>query len=122
MKFGLCKETSLFAVFYQVQNRIGAKSAVGFDITAACSGFVVSLNTAAQFIKSGAYNNVLVIGADALSRVVNWKDRCESDDHITFTRHVVCAANNCSTSADQEKGSLIRNTYPLNAELWIILP
>lgn len=65
-----------------MQNRIGAKNAVGFDITAACSGFVVSLNTAAQFIKSGAYNNVLVVGGDALSRVIDWKDRSESTSRI----------------------------------------
>ena len=49
---------------------------MAFDITAACSGFVVALVTAAQFIRTGLYRNVLVIGGDALSRFVDWRDRC----------------------------------------------
>lgn len=61
----------------QVQQIIGAKKAIAFDLTAACSGFVVGLVTAAQFIRTGAYSNILVIGADALSRYVDWRDRGE---------------------------------------------
>ena len=60
----------------QVQKILGAKQAMAFDITAACSGFVVALVTAAQFIRTGLYRNVLVIGGDALSRFVDWRDRC----------------------------------------------
>jgi 3-oxoacyl-[acyl-carrier-protein] synthase-3 len=48
---------------------------VAFDLTAACSGFVFGLVTAAQFIRAGAYQNILLIGADALSRWVDWSDR-----------------------------------------------
>ena len=59
----------------QVQAAIGAKKAVAFDLTAACSGFVVGLVTATQFIRTGTYKNVLVIGADALSRYTDWRDR-----------------------------------------------
>lgn len=59
----------------QVQAAIGARKAVAFDLTAACSGFVVGLVTAAQFIRTGTYKNVLVIGADALSRYTDWRDR-----------------------------------------------
>ena len=59
----------------QVQAIIGAKKALAFDLTAACSGFVVGLVTGAQFIRTGIYRNVLVIGADALSRYVDWRDR-----------------------------------------------
>lgn len=59
----------------QVQAAIGASNAVAFDLTAACSGFVVGLITTAQFIRTGAAKNVLVIGADALSRYVDWRDR-----------------------------------------------
>ncbi|PKU71437.1 3-oxoacyl-[acyl-carrier-protein] synthase 3 A, chloroplastic [Dendrobium catenatum] len=53
----------------------GCRNAWAFDITAACSGFVVGLITATRFIKGGGYKNILVIGADALSRYVDWKDR-----------------------------------------------
>ena len=59
----------------QVQHAIGATNAVAFDMTAACSGFVVGLITAAQFIRTGAASTVVVIGADALSRYVDWRDR-----------------------------------------------
>ncbi len=65
----------LFGSACQVQNIIGAKRAVAFDLTAACSGFVFALVTASQFIRQGVYRNVLVIGADVLSRWVNWEDR-----------------------------------------------
>ena len=59
----------------QVQATIGATNALAFDLTAACSGFVVGLVTGAQFIRTKAYSTVLVIGADALSRYVDWRDR-----------------------------------------------
>ena len=59
----------------QVQKALGAQYAIGFDITAACSGFVVALITAAQFIRTGARKNVVVVGADALSRYIDWNDR-----------------------------------------------
>jgi len=65
----------LFGSASQVQAKIGASKAVAFDITAACSGFIVGLSTAAQFIHSGAYQTILVIGADLLSRWVDWSDR-----------------------------------------------
>ncbi|KAK9801334.1 hypothetical protein WJX73_005537 [Symbiochloris irregularis] len=59
----------------QVQAEIGAKRSLAFDLTAACSGFVIGLVTATQFIRTGTYRNVLVIGADALSRYIDWRDR-----------------------------------------------
>ncbi len=65
----------LFGSACQVQRRIGAKRAVAFDLTAACSGFVFALVTASQFVRQGVYHNVLIIGADILSRWVNWEDR-----------------------------------------------
>lgn len=58
-----------------VQDRIGATQAGAYDMLAACSGFVYALYTAAQFIRTGAYQNVLVIGAETLTRFVNWQDR-----------------------------------------------
>ena len=60
----------------QVQALLGASRAVAFDLTAACSGFVLALVTGVQYIKTGTARNVLVIGADALSRYVDWRDRC----------------------------------------------
>nr|QUE29114.1 FabH [Erythrotrichia welwitschii] len=65
----------LFGSAGEIQYRIGAVNAAAFDITAACSGFTISLITAAQFINNGIYRTVLVIGADVLSKWVNWSDR-----------------------------------------------
>jgi 3-oxoacyl-[acyl-carrier-protein] synthase-3 len=58
-----------------VQDRIGAKKAWGFDLSAACSGFVFALITGAQFIESGAHQKVLVIGADKMSAITDYTDR-----------------------------------------------
>lgn len=58
-----------------VQTKIGADKAVCFDISAACSGFLFGVETARQFIASGTYKTVLVIGADKLSSIVDWTDR-----------------------------------------------
>jgi len=65
----------LFGSACQIQASLGATNAVAFDLTAACSGFVFGLVTAAQFIRTGVYRNVLLIGADVLSRWVDWSDR-----------------------------------------------
>jgi 3-oxoacyl-[acyl-carrier-protein] synthase III len=65
----------LFGTACRVQSELGAIKAVAFDLTAACSGFVFGLVTAAQYIKTGVYENVLLIGADILSRWVDWEDR-----------------------------------------------
>jgi len=58
-----------------VQDRLGAVKAGAFDLLAACSGFIFALNIATQFIRSGQAQNALVIGAETLSRLVNWQDR-----------------------------------------------
>lgn len=65
----------LFGSAAQVQAGLAASRAVAFDLTAACSGFIFALVTAAQYIRSGVYGTVLVIGADALSRWTDWEDR-----------------------------------------------
>lgn len=65
----------LFGSAAQVQAKIGATRAAAFDITAACSGFLVALVTAAQFVRTGVYGNILLIGADLLSRWTDWGDR-----------------------------------------------
>ena len=59
----------------QVQRKINACNAAAFDIAAACSGFIYGITIADQFIKSGFYRNVLIIGAETLSRFINWEDR-----------------------------------------------
>jgi 3-oxoacyl-[acyl-carrier-protein] synthase-3 len=58
-----------------VQDKLGANKAAAFDLAAGCTGFVYALVTGSQFIISGLYRNVLVIGAECLSRIVNWQDR-----------------------------------------------
>jgi 3-oxoacyl-[acyl-carrier-protein] synthase-3 len=58
-----------------LQQRLGIKSCVAFDIQAACSGSIFALNIADQYIKSGAANTILVIGSEICSRVVDWSDR-----------------------------------------------
>ena len=58
-----------------VAEQIGATRAAGFDVMAACSGFVFSLATATAYVRSGMYNNVLVIGVEVLSRFLDWTDR-----------------------------------------------
>ncbi len=58
-----------------IQAKIGAQKAFAFDVQAVCSGFVYALSVADNFIKSGQVKNALVIGADILSRIVDWKDR-----------------------------------------------
>jgi len=58
-----------------VQDRIGAKGAWGFDLVAACSGFIYGLTTAAHLVMSGAHKKVLVIGADTMSRILDYTDR-----------------------------------------------
>lgn len=58
-----------------VQDRLGAKGAWGFDLIAACAGLLYGLTTAAQMIASGSQKRVLVIGADTMSRIVDYEDR-----------------------------------------------
>ena len=58
-----------------VTDKIGAKNAFGFDIGAACSGFLYALDTGARFIESGRYKKVMVIGADKMSSIIDYTDR-----------------------------------------------
>ncbi|MGD1895600.1 MAG: beta-ketoacyl-ACP synthase III [Phormidesmis sp.] len=107
----------LFGSACQIQHEIGAARAVAFDITAACSGFVFSLVTAAQFIRTGAYQNIVVVGADLLSRLTDWSDRrtcvlfgdgagaivmqrCETGDRLlSFEMHSDGSKNDCLNAA-----------------------
>lgn len=58
-----------------VQNNIKAHNAAAFDISAACSGFLYALTTVDKYIRSGAVKKALVVGAEVLSRIVDWNDR-----------------------------------------------
>jgi 3-oxoacyl-[acyl-carrier-protein] synthase III len=58
-----------------IQHELAATNAVAFDISAACTGFIFALNNAYNFIKSGQFKNVLVIGVDLMSRFCDWSDR-----------------------------------------------
>lgn len=58
-----------------VQNKIGAVNAWGFDLSAACSGFLFALKTGASLIESGSYKKVLVVGADKMSAITDYTDR-----------------------------------------------
>lgn len=58
-----------------LQAKLGARGCPAFDVQAVCSGFIYALATADQFIRSGQYGNALVVGAEAYSRILDWKDR-----------------------------------------------
>jgi len=58
-----------------VQDKIGAKNAWGYDIVAACTGFVYAMETGAKMVESGQYKNVLVMGADTMSSIIDYTDR-----------------------------------------------
>jgi len=58
-----------------VQDRLGAKGAWGFDLVAACSGFIFGLTTAAHLVSAGSHEKILVIGADTMSRIIDYTDR-----------------------------------------------
>jgi 3-oxoacyl-[acyl-carrier-protein] synthase-3 len=65
----------LFGDATSVAHAIGASKAVAFDLTAACSGFLFALVTGSQFLHAGTYKKAVIVGADALTRWVDWDDR-----------------------------------------------
>ncbi|MEO8167647.1 MAG: beta-ketoacyl-ACP synthase III [bacterium] len=83
-----------------IQDKIGAKKAWGFDVSAACSGFLFALVTAAQFVETGAYKKVLVIGADKMSGITDYTDR-----------------NNCILFGDGAAGVLLEPTEDMSVGL-----
>lgn len=58
-----------------IQDKLGAKRAVAFDITAACSGFIFGLSIAEKYIRCGCYKNILVVASEVFSRILDWDDR-----------------------------------------------
>jgi 3-oxoacyl-[acyl-carrier-protein] synthase III len=63
------------SVACMLQEKLGAKNAAAMDVSAACSGFMYAMVTAKQFIETGAYKYVLVVGVEKLSKILNWEDR-----------------------------------------------
>ncbi len=59
----------------EVQSALGAENAVAFDLNAACSGFLFALNTVQMYLENGIYKKALVIGAETLSKIMDWNDR-----------------------------------------------
>lgn len=68
-------DMSFPSVACQIQDRLGAKNAAAMDLSAACSGFIYGMVTAEQFIKTGSYRYILVVGAEKLSKITDWSDR-----------------------------------------------
>jgi 3-oxoacyl-[acyl-carrier-protein] synthase III len=68
-------DQSFPSVSCMLQEQLGAKNAAAMDISAACSGFMYGMVTAKQFIETGVYKYVLVIGAEKLSKIIDWNDR-----------------------------------------------
>lgn len=71
----VCPDMALPSTACLIQSQLGAKRAAAFDLVAACSGFLYGITVAEQFIRTGAAKHVLVIGAELLSRYVDYKDR-----------------------------------------------
>ena len=98
-----------------VQDQLGAKGAWGFDISAACSGFVYALQTGAKFVESGAHKKVMVIGSDVMSSIIDYTDRAtcvifgdgagavvlepaDDDNYLIDFLHEVDGSGGCSLS------------------------
>ncbi len=71
----VCPDMALPSTAVLIQSQLGARKAAAFDITAACSGFLYALTIASQFIATGAGRNILIIGAELLTRYVDYADR-----------------------------------------------
>lgn len=95
-----------------VQAKVGAINATCFDINAACSGFLFALNTANAYLVSGMYKNILVIGTETLSKVVDWSDRASCILFGDGAGAMIITADNskafCSvTGSDGVKGPVL---------------
>ncbi|PIE33215.1 3-oxoacyl-ACP synthase [candidate division KSB3 bacterium] len=108
-----------------VQHKLGAVRAVAFDVSAACSGFLYALTIGDQFIRTGMYKRILVIGADMFSKVVDWtnRDTCilfsdgagavileatdpEDEEHVVKSTHIFSDGRQSDTLFIPGGGSL----------------
>lgn len=97
----------------KVQTQIGAEHAVAFDINAACSGFLYGLHVADAFFKGGIYKNALVIGAESLSKIVDWTDR--------GTCVLFGDGAGAAFLAASEEGGILSQSVGSNGEKWEVL-
>lgn len=104
----------LFGTACQIQHELGATQALAFDLTAACSGFVFGMVTASQYIRTGTCRNVLVIGADVLSRWVDWSDRRTC---VLFGDGAGAVVLQASDTEDNLLGFELRSDGTLNSSL-----
>lgn len=89
-----------------VQHKLGAARAVAFDVSAACSGFLYALSIGDQFIRSGMYRRVLVIGADMFSKFVDWSNR---DTCVLFSDGAGAMLLEATTSKDDSR--IVKSTH-----------
>ncbi|WP_345240221.1 beta-ketoacyl-ACP synthase III [Pontibacillus salipaludis] len=68
-------ETLFPSVGNRLQHRLGARNAASMDLAAACAGFMYGMISASQFIQTGAYKNILIVGVEKLSKITDWEDR-----------------------------------------------
>lgn len=106
-----------------VQDKLGAKNAWAFDINAACTGFIYALKLGRSLIRSGEAKNALVIGAETLSKVLNWEDRGScvlfgdgAGATVLTSTEEECGIKCVNVKSDGSKGdSLIIQGLPLNS-------
>ncbi len=96
-----------------LQHKLGVKGIPAFDLAAACTGFIYGLSTATQYIETGSYENILVVGAETLSKIVNWEDRGTC---ILFGDGAGAAV----LTAD-DKGGIINNVIGADGEMHEVL-
>lgn len=109
------------SVACKVQSAIRADNAMAFDINAACSGFLFALDIANKYISTGTYNNALIIGAEVLSKFVDWKDRntCvlfgDGAGGVILTKAEEPCILNINCKSEGKKGdALTCNNLPVN--------
>ena len=96
-----------------VQDKLGAKNAWAFDINAACTGFIYALKLGRSLIRSGEANNALIIGAETLSKALNWEDRGSC---VLTSTEEDCGIKCVNVKSDGSKGdSLVIQGLPLNS-------
>lgn len=106
-----------------VQDKLGAKNAWAFDINAACTGFIYALKLGRSLIRSGEANNALIIGAETLSKALNWKDRGScvlfgdgAGATVLTSTEEDCGIKCVNVKSDGSKGdSLVIQGLPINS-------
>lgn len=97
-----------------VQKELGAVNAVAFDVVAACSGFMFGLSVADKYIRAGLYHNAIVIGAETLSKIINWEDRTTC---VLFGD----GSGGAYVEASEEEGGIQQEELGSRGDLWDIL-